>query len=365
MKDGKKLLLLTAGPANISEGVRNSLLRPDISHRDEDFANLISGIRDKLVRASGGNSEDYTSVIFINSGTGAIESVVGSVVHDKKLLVIVNGDYGNRIRKIAQILHVPNCSLEYKINEVPDLNKVDEALRNEEIGYVGMVHMETTIGKINPMHDVGILARRYNKTFIVDAMASFATEPLNVEDDNIDFCIANSNKGIQGVPGLSFVVARKEALERIKDKKPRSLYFDLYGQYKMEEEKGQTLYTPAIQSLFGLDKALDELFKEGIESRIMRYENSSRTLIDGMERFGIRPYLPPERRARTLTTFVLPENIEYRILYEGLKEEGYEVYPSKGLSINAFRIGNLGIVTPEDIKEFLIAFENVYDKING
>src|SRR3989338_7677137 len=128
MKDRKKLLLLTAGPANISESVRNSLLHPDISHRDEDFANLVSGIRDKLIRASGGDSEDYTSVVFINSGTGAIESVIGSVVHDKKLLVIINGDYGNRIKKIAQILNVPNYSLEYKINEIPDLNDVDEVL---------------------------------------------------------------------------------------------------------------------------------------------------------------------------------------------------------------------------------------------
>jgi 2-aminoethylphosphonate-pyruvate transaminase len=350
MIENKKLervLLLTAGPANIAE--------------------LLVNVRKKLVKISGGDPREYTSTVFVNSGTGAIESVLGSIIHNKELLIIVNGVYGERIRSIAKTLNVPHQYLEYGHDKIPNLSEIENLLKDDEnIGYIAMVHMETTLGKINPMHDVGMLAKKYNKTYIVDAMASFATESLNVKKDNIDFCIANSNKGIQGVPGLSFAIIKKTELDKIKNTKPKSLYLDLYAQYKMEEEKGQTPYTPAIQSFFALDQALDELNEEGVNNRINRYDHSSKTLIKGMEKIGIYPYLPLEFRSKTLTTFVLPKDISYDELSEKLKEERYVIYPGKGPSADhTFRIGNLGIVNRKHIENFLQTFEKIFNRIKN
>lgn len=357
----ERILLLTAGPANISERVRKSLAHYDICHRDREFADLLCGVRKKAVNVAGG-SKDYTSVVFVNSGTGAIESVMGSAIETgKNTLIIVNGNYGERIRKIAQVLELPYRDLEYAYDKVPDLNAVESVLKNDKnMGYVAMVHMETTLGKLNPMHDVGMLCRKYGKKYIVDAMASFGAEPLNVIKDNIDYCIANSNKGLQGPPGLSLVVAKKSDLEKLKKKKPKSLYLDLYNQYRVEEEKGQTPYTPAIQTLFGLNEALDELLEEGVANRQKRYRASSDALVDGLMRAGFCPVLAQNIRSRTLTTFENPSGMPYEELHDALKKEGYEIYPGKGPNAEkTFRIGNLGIVNYNHIQKFLKTFEGV------
>ena len=48
--------------------------------------------------------------------------------------------------------------------------------------------------------------------FFVDAMTSFGAIPLNMK--NIDFLLSNSCKSLQGVPGISFVIARKSMLDK-------------------------------------------------------------------------------------------------------------------------------------------------------
>lgn len=356
----KKLILLNPGPANVSESVRKSLTQPDLCHREKEFFDIMQRVRKGLVKIAEGD-ENYTSIIFTGSGTAAIEAVVSSVYG--KLLNIISGDYGKRIKKMAEIYSIDNVSLDYGWG-YPNLEEIEETLKKDDkITHISVVHHETTNGMLNNIRAIGKLAKRYNKTFIVDAVSSFAGEDLSMVDDNIDFCISSSNKCIQGFPGLSFVIARRSRVEELKDKKPRNLYLHLYNQYEAEE-RNDTPFTPAVQTFYALDQAIKELEEEGLENRKKRYRKSAETLRKGLTKLGFKLLLSKELRCNILTTVILPKNIDYKTIHDRLKEKGYVVYAGKGiLDNNTFRIANLGILTSKDILKFLKAFEAVLNDL--
>lgn len=91
--------------------------------------------------------------------------------------------------------------------------KAEEALKQHpEITHIAMIHSETTTGILNDIQSIGELAKTYHKVFIVDAMSSFAGVDIPMHDWHIDFLVSSANKCIQGVPGFSFIIARRELL---------------------------------------------------------------------------------------------------------------------------------------------------------
>lgn len=80
------MMLLNPGPVNVSERVRQALLRPDICHRESDFAELQHGIQSKLLKAFVPGAEaDYAAVLITGSGTAAVESaLMSSIPHGKR-----------------------------------------------------------------------------------------------------------------------------------------------------------------------------------------------------------------------------------------------------------------------------------------
>lgn len=356
----RKYTLLNPGPANVTESVRKSLIQPDLCHREKEFFDIMQRVRKGLVKIVGGD-ERYTAIILTGSGTAAIEAVISSVYG--KLLNIINGDYGKRIKKMAEIYDIDTVSLDFGWNH-PDSEEIEETLKKDKkITHISVVHHETTNGMLNNIRAIGELAKKYNKTFIVDAMSSFAGEDLSMIEDNIDFCMSSSNKCIQGFPGLSFVIAKKSVVDELKGKKPRTLYLNLYNQYETQE-RNDTPFTPAVQAFYALDQAIKELEEEGFENRKKRYRKSAEILRKGLTKLGFKLLLPKELRCNILTTVILPKNMAYKTIHDKLKEKGYVVYAGKGtLDNNTFRIANMGILTSEDILKFLEVFEAVLDDL--
>jgi len=148
------------------------------------------------------------------SGTFVVESVISSLVpRDGKLLVAINGAYGRRMAEIAKTL-----AIETEVIIVPEAQPVaptqieNVLVRDPAITHVGMVHCETTTGILNPVEEVGRIARRLQRTFIVDAMSSFGGMPMDIRGCGIDLLVSSANKCIQGVPGFGFVLARRALL---------------------------------------------------------------------------------------------------------------------------------------------------------
>jgi len=362
----KQYVLLNPGPACTTPTVRQALLTPDLCHREPEFFQVMRWVRDEIADLAGG-SRDWSTVIFSGSGTAAVEAaVISAVPADRKLLVIDNGVYGDRIRQMAACSGIAHHVLHYNWTEVPRPEDVDRAFAEDSsLSHLAVVHHETTTGVLNPIEALAAVCKKHGRSIIVDAMSSFAGEPINVREMGIDYLISSSNKCLQGMAGLSFVVARRTALEGLVSVPPRSVYLNLYNQWKAEEGDN-TPFTPAIQVFFALQQAIIETRQEGLENRFRRYREAAAALREGMEALGLQIIVAPEWRSNTLTTFRLPDGVGYDALHDAMKRRGYVIYAGQGdLKTWAFRIANLGTLTADDLRQVVAAVHDSMEELRS
>ncbi len=358
-------LLLTPGPLSTTKTVKAAMLR-DWCTWDDDYNSIVQEIRKELVSLAVNSVEKYTAVLMQGSGTFSVEATIGSAVPPGgKLLVLANGAYGDRIATIAKVLNIHLAVIDSGDTGPVNLEDLENKLaQDEDITHVAVVHTETTTGMLNPAEKIAGVVKKHNKVFILDAMSSFGGIPLNMEELGIDFLVSSANKCIQGVPGFGFVIAKRDAMEKIKGY-ARSLSLDLYSQWKtMEDQNGKWRFTSATHVVRAFRQALDELHEEGgIEARYRRYHENQITLVSGMKELGFKPLLPDEHHSPIITTFLSPDSKEYEFkrFYDELKKHGFVIYPGKVTRYECFRIGNIGEVYKEDINRLLEALkESMY-----
>ena len=358
------MILLNPGPVNVSERVRNALLRPDICHRESEFSDLLKGIRRKLLLAFlPGAESDYTAIVLTASGTAAVEAaLLSSLPTGKRALIINNGVYGERMSGIVGVhrLGVSEFKLDWAAR--PDPEKLRLALRQHpEVYAVAMVHHETTTGLINPVKEIAEVVDSQNRAFILDSVSGLGGEALDISGPHIYMVAGTAGKCIQGFPGAAFLLVRKGFMERVKTYPKRSLYLHLPNYYETEE-KGTIPFTPAVQVYYAFDAALDELLEEGVANRIQRYKRAAGLIRKGMAAMGIKPMLPPEVQSNTITAYHLPPGVDYQTLHDRLKAQGYVIYAGQGqLESRIFRIANMGALSEADLTGFLAAFQTVVE----
>ena len=353
----REWILLNPGPANTSREVREALVMPDLCHREPEFFEVMRDCRERLVRLADGG-EEFAAVLFTGSGTAAVEAAVCSAVPaDGGLVVIDNGVYGDRLLKISRAHGIPTRAVSYDVATAARPDDVRAALRAEpRLTHVAVVHHETTTGVLNPVAEIVRAAAAEGRRVLVDAMSSLFGERLDIAQDGIDFVMASANKCLQGVPGISFVLARRTALEALRGRPPRSVYLDLLNHF-VTQEQDNTPFTPAVQVLHAMRQALRELEKEGVGQRIARYVENARVLRQGMGALGFEILVPEGARSSILTTFKLPAGIAYDPLHGAMKRRGYIIYAGQGdIRKYAFRVSNMGTLTPADMRGVVDAF---------
>lgn len=365
----KTYKLLTPGPLTTTDTVKKEMMF-DHCTWDDDYKKITLEIREQLLKLAHADSDTYTVVLMQGSGTFGVESVLSSVIgENEKLLIAANGAYGERMEEIAKHNRIPYVIYNEHYNQVPSAEKIKKMLETDSsITHVAMVHSETTSGILNDIEAVAQVVKSAGKTFIVDAMSSFGGVDIDVPGIGIDFIISSANKCIQGVPGFSFIICKKDKLEESKGK-ARSLSLDLYDQWKTMEADGKWRFTSPTHVVLAFSKALKELEEEGgIPARERRYRNNNELLIRGMKELGFSPYISSDRQGSIITTFFYPDscNFSFQEMYNFIKERGYAIYPGKVTEADTFRIGNIGEIYEEDIlkvvnlfKEFLKMYEEV------
>jgi len=354
----KRNVLLNPGPATTTDSVKYAQVVPDICPREKEFGSMMQEIREKLVKVVHGGDR-YTAIPFAASGTGVVEACISSVLPEgKKMLIIDNGAYGKRMIEIAERLYEKERVIAYNIpwGDYPDVRKVEAIIKGEgNLGVVAIVHHETTTGMRNPIEEVNKIAHRHGAVVIVDAMSSYAGIPIDVRRDDYDFLTSSANKCIQGMAGISFVICKKDELEKTKSYPRRNYYFNLWQQYNFYEEKGQMQFTPPVQTAYALNQALDEFFQETGAKRHERYAASWETLVKGLEDLNFKFLVPRRYQSKLLTAVIEPEDPNYSFdgMHDYLYERGFTIYPGKGAKKNSFRIANIGAIDRDDITRFL------------
>ena len=353
-------VLLNPGPSTTTDSVKLAQIVPDICPREKEFGNLMKGLREDLVKIVHGDLDRYTSVLFCGSGTINIDVCINSLLPEgKKILIVNNGAYSTRAVEVCQYYGLPYIDLQFPVDEIPDLSIIEQTLKdNPDIALVHTTHNETGTGILNPIREIGALVHKYNAVFTVDTTSTYAMRPIDIEKDNIDFCMASAQKGLMAFTGLSFVVGNKSIIEKSKDYPKRSYYCNLFLQYDYFEKTGEMHFTPPVQTIYSTIQALKEYWAEGEEAKWARHTRVFNAINKGLDELGFKQVIKPELRAGLVSSAIYPDddNWSFEKVHDYCYERGFTIYPGKISTTNTFRLCALGAIDEDDIKNFFDVF---------
>ncbi len=356
----EKKHLFSPGPVMTSPRVKASLTHPDMCHRRPMFEQILARVRMNILKLFGAN-DDFTSVVVSGSGTAANETALSSIIKPgEEVLLIMNGEFGERLLEILSCYKYPLHVLDYAWGELPNVDDVNTTLqKHPKIQWVCMVFHETSTAMINPVREVGEIVHQFNKYFYVDCVSAFGGEDINVIRDHIDICSGVPNKAVSGLPGVSFVVARRSSVPFAEEAPLRNVYLNLQKHITYADKLGQTPNTPSVNMIVALDESLQELLEEGLPARIQRYQACARIIRQGVRKLNLKIMLDDGSSSNTVTSVFLPEELSMNNFIDRLDEKGYVVYPGKQhlLDQNMFQIANMGQILVEDCQKFLKVME--------
>ncbi len=352
------MIIFSPGPSNISERVRRALLAPDICHRDSEFTDLLRGVRARILDVAGVAGTTYQSIVYTGSGSVAIESVAAAAKPFGKMLVVSNGPYGERAAAMARYHGVDVHEWKLGWGDAIDLAALDGALAASGARTLYVVHHETATGRLNPLREIAARGKARGCMVVTDAVSSIAGETVEIASWGLDAVIGSANKCIRGTPGAAFVVVSAAFLEGAM--RQRAAHYSNLAEHFVTESRGETPFTPAVQTLYAFHEALGETLDETVAARIVHYRELMQLLQGGLTRLGVRFLLPTEAYGSTLLSCALPAGFTFDRLHDALKPHGYVIYAAQGaLKEHAFRLGLVGHFGAPEVRGFLEAFAEV------
>lgn len=357
----KRNILLNPGPATTTDTVKMAQVVPDICPREQDFARLMKQLRSDLLKVVHAPEDQYTSVLFCGSGTINIDICINSLVPEgKKILVVNNGAYNTRAVEVCQMYHIPHINLQSSVYEQPDLSAVEQALKdNPDVAVVYCCHHETGTGVLNPIREIGALAHQYGAIFITDTTSTLGMIPLDVVEDNVDFCMASAQKGLMAMSGLSFIIGREDIIKASKHYPTRSYYCNLYLQYEYFEKTGEMHFTPPVQTIYATIQALKEYFAEGETAKFARHRRVFEAIHQGLDALGFQTAIDRRIESGLVVSVKYPDdpNWSFEQIHDYCYERGFTIYPGKISTTNTFRLCALGAIDVKDIQDFFVVLK--------
>ena len=357
--DIKRNILLNPGPATTTDTVKRAQLVPDICPREREFGELMRELGKDLLKVVHANETEWTTVLFCGSGTICMDACVSSLIPaDGKLLIVNNGAYSARAAEMARAYSVPHIDLKFPIDGMPDLAEVERTLiEHPDITAVYTTHQETGTGILNPVREIGALAHAHGAIMIADTISTYAMIPFTVGDMNIDVCMSSAQKGIQGMTGLSFVLAKKSVLTAAKAYPVRSYYTNLVMQYEGFEQTGEMRFTPPVQTVYAAKRALAEYFAEGETKKWTRHTRTIEAIHEGLAKLGLKEAIPRAIQSGLVVAVEYPANFDFMRVHDYCYERGYTIYPGKMQTSATFRLCALGAIDEADIRGFFRVFK--------
>lgn len=356
MESIKRNILLNPGPATTTDTVKMAQVVPDICPREKEFGDIMRQLRKDLLGTVHADPAKHTCVLFCGSGTINIDICLNSLLPaNKKVLVINNGAYSSRAVEVCQYYSLPYIDLKSSLFERPDLSVIDQTLKdNSDIAIVYTTYHETGTGVLNPVKEIGALAHLYDAICVVDTTSALAMRPINIDEENIDFCMASAQKGIQGMAGLSFIIGNEQEIIKSKNYPKRSYYCNLYLQYDFFERTGEMHFTPPVQTVYAAVQALKEYYAEGEMAKWRRHQRVADAVHEGLREMGLKEVIDPAIQSGLVVSVKYPDdpNWNFEYVHDYCYEHGFTIYPGKISTTNTFRLCTLGQIDVKDIKDF-------------
>jgi 2-aminoethylphosphonate-pyruvate transaminase len=361
----ERTILLNPGPVTLTSRVRAALCRGDWCHREPEFSELTQDINGRLTKVYPEMENAFDAVMLTGSGTASVEAMLNTFApRDTGTLVLANGVYGERMASMLAAQRKPHTLVKAPWLEMMDLAQLRKTLDQQDgITHIAAVHHETTTGRLNDLDSLGQICRERDLQLLLDSVSGFGAESIEPDAWNLSALAGTANKCLHGVPGISFVLARK-ALWNGTRSQSGSVYLDLTRYYRSQHAEGDSPFTQAVQIVFALQEALIELDEQGgWQARGQTYRRRAEAIADCLHDLGVTTLLPREQFSSVLWSYVLPNGWTYAGLHDALKKDGFVIYAGQGdLSSRIFRIAHMGDITDEDLERLRRSLEACFSR---
>lgn len=333
-------ILLGPGPSLTSPRVMRAMMAPTLSHLDPQMLPILDDIRTRLVRifrAPAGS----TTLAVSGTGTAGMELTVANLVAPgTRVLVVVNGYFGERLADMSGRYGAVVSRLQVEWGRACDPDVLGAHLKANPADIVAMVHAETSTGVLNPVQQLAAVAREHGALVVVDAVTSLGGHNLEVDAWDVDACYSCTQKCLGAPSGLAPVVFTPRAMAR--RVKSRSFYLDLdlLLDYWLGRKYHHTMSSALV---YALAEALTIVEEEGLEARWARHERNHHELLRTMKQIGLA-VLPPEgERLWTLNAIRVPDGVDEAVVRRHLLDV-YDIEIGAGLGPLGGRIWRVGLM---------------------
>ncbi|MCG8546196.1 MAG: 2-aminoethylphosphonate--pyruvate transaminase [Alphaproteobacteria bacterium] len=360
------LRLYLPGPVTTDRRTRQAMTR-DWGVWDGEFRDITQRVRDYIWKIAGG-TDTYSCVLVQGSGSFGVEAMVQTFLpRDGRLLIPVNGKYGERIVSICEKAGRDHLVLTVPEGESVAAGAVDRALAdNPSVTHVILVHCETSTGTLNPVDDIARVTAERGRKFLLDAVSTFGAFDLDADRLGYEALATSPNKCLEGVPGCAMVVADVAALRKAAGNAV-SHSLDLADQWSHFETTGQWRFTPPTFVAAALDEALRLHEAEGgCPARLERYRRNHHALAEAMEKLGFVPLVARSQQAPVVISYHCPAdaNFEFDRFYGRLRELGFMIFPGHLTDVPTFRVACIGALNTADMHDLADAIRQVCDELS-
>ncbi len=363
--ENKIYKLMIPGPVQPEDEVLEVMSQPVKAHYGHEWRDFYNQTTDCLKQIFQTDGDVH---LIVGSGSAGIDACIGSAFAvGEKILVGVNGFFGERIKEIAE------C---YGLRVIPVESAWGTPLKPEDFiscfdahpdaSGVAVVHLETSTTIVNPIAEIGEITRARGVAFFVDAVSSLGGLRIKMDDWNIDLCASCSQKCLGAPPGLSPVAVGKKGWEIIERNSNINhgwyLNLNIWRRYSIEWADWHPFpITMATTNVVALNTSLKKLLADNINTRIERNFLIAKRLREGLRKINFLPYTPDSLMAPVITAAYGPKGIPTSRIVNYLAEDhGIKIAGGLGiLKDKIIRIGHMShSLTENDIDEVLEALKD-------
>ena len=362
--------LLIPGPVTTRPEVK-AAMAVDYAPWDNDFRPIYENLRARVLRIAGGSPETHAALALQGCGHFAMEAAVRTFVpQGGKILIPMVGAYADRLAKLATEVGRTVIALTVdREKPVPPAAVAAALAADPAISHVGLIYSETGSGVIHDPLAVGAAVRAAGRRLLVDAVSAFGALPLDVSaQPELDAAMFTSNKCLEAMPGIGFAVARIDRLLAAQGNAGSwSFDFaDIYQHTLPRNGGGSFRFTPAAQVLVAFNVALDLFDAEGGQpARLARYRANADALYSGMLGLGLDPYLARDVQGPIVVNVSAPDDPAWHLqsFVDLLKAQGWLISNFYNTDRPSFRVGCIGAITPDDMRDFVQAVGSALDSM--
>ncbi len=358
-----EVLLMGPGPNCVSPQVYEAIGRKTLGYLDAHLMRILGELQEMLRQVM--NTRNDLTLTLSGTGSAGMEAAFVDLVEPgDKVLILVNGFFGQRMQEVAARLGAAVDVLDFPWGTPVITAEVEKKIRQEAYKIVGVIHAETSTGVQNPVREIGALLKGSDTLYIVDAVTSLGGVEMRMDDWNIDVLYSCSQKCLGCPPGLSPLSFSRRAMAALSGRKKKvpNWYLDLtlIGNYWGTNHVYH--HTTPSNMVYGIYQSLLLMLEEGLESVFRRYREAHLALVTGLEELGMKMLVEKPYRLPMLNAVRVPEGADELAIRRRLRNE-FKIEIGGGLGMLAGKIWRIGLmgytVKKENVERLLAALTKI------